>query len=238
MRALSSRNFPQTPKEWRPRSKCLTLGKELLGSRHSFLVLLYVPVLLIHSQKGRSRCLNLFPLYWTILISLYLLTELLPLITSVSGYDCRHFILGIRCVQYGAQQISATWVQNSLATLLPRCTQRLLFCSGHPDPNIHTETILITALHGQWLRYIPIQLLYLESTHFYQSVYYHQAVAYQTRFWCLSPSAAIWHFLTLPFFSLHSIWFSPPSSIYSALPWAKAASLLTSGHTERNPTSL
>ena len=44
------------------------------------------------------------------------------------------------------------------------CKQRLLFHSGHPDPNNHTETILITTLFGQQFGHISIQFLHLKLT--------------------------------------------------------------------------
>ena len=46
---------------------------------------------------------------------------------------------------------------------------------GCPDPNNHTETVLITMLLDPQLRGIPSYLLHLKLTHFYYFIFYHKA---------------------------------------------------------------
>ena len=60
-------------------------------------------------------------------------------------------------------------------------------------------------------------------------MYRHVAVAYQLKFWCLSPMGLHGFSLPLPSFSQHSFSFVFPTYLYSALHRPKTISLLING---------
>ena len=80
--------------------------------------------------------------------------------------------------------------------------------------NNHTETVLLTTLLGQYLRFLFNQLLHFKLTHFYYFIFYHEACGLLVRF-CLLRQL---HGVSLSSaYSLLLYLFGIPTLLYSAL---------------------